>query len=715
MSLSSEDGFSDYDEMTLYEDLDLCNGNGFPSKIPPKPNKDNFEKDCHGKTINTQVTSWTISESVFGTGRNQVRRKTRRRVRCSKKSRQKETLLANNTEEFCDNGMDLKEAFSSYKETSNNFSSSRTNIFDNLEKALRTETFPNIVTPKQINFKITNKTCDLKNFQENCEITEACSHDKQFRQIPSNLDISCIHTEQSDDNSLLYESYSIFKKNNNNEQTKSNEHDANKAKYAKADYILSENKEDERSVTVNGTEITTKVKTDIQVNTETRIDGNCPQENERFDFASQSKLEPFQSIQKTGKPLSRPRKKKYPRKKKDEHISYTCDHCFKQFKTKEGMKNHYATHTGSTTYNCNECGKLFTSKAALKYHKASKHFADLNNTCKVCNKLFNHPRALKIHIMRTHNNNHLRYKCDTCGRDFAVLHNLKMHIMYGHHDLFGDSPVNETECTTCGKILSSVVTLKLHKQIHEGNQGHVCDLCGALFSRKTDKDRHRMTHTGEKPYKCDQCDYACIRPGDFNRHRLRHNDQSGGQKRYTCPFCDKTLVRKNEMAGHIGKHIDSMTSDDKESHIACTLCNLVLQSRCELIFHVKRFHDKQGLMKMKVFECQICNTCQGSKFMLEKHMLKEHHQLGLSYSCDICGLKVISISSLSRHKKRAHSPDEFPCPVCGKLFKHKSNLKDHVRFVHEKIKKYECSSCGLKFSECRYLRKHEQKHQLNIE
>ena len=130
---------------------------------------------------------------------------------------------------------------------------------------------------------------------------------------------------------------------------------------------------------------------------------------------------------------------------------------------------------------------------------------------------------------------------------------------------------------------------------------------------------------------------------------------------------------------------------------------------------MKRFHDKQGLMKKKVFECQICNTCQGSSFLLEKHMLKEHNQLGLSYSCDICGLKVISKSSLNRHKKRAHSPDEFPCPVCGKHFKHKSNLKDHVRLVHEKIKKYECSLCGLKFSEGRYLKTHEQKHQLNIE
>ena len=262
-----------------------------------------------------------------------------------------------------------------------------------------------------------------------------------------------------------------------------------------------------------------------------------------------------------------------------------------------------------------------------------------------------------------------------------------MHIMYAHRDLFGDSPVNEMECTTCGKILSSVVNLRLHMQIHEGNQGHVCDLCGALFSRKTDRDRHRMTHTGEKPYKCDLCDYACIQPGEFNRHKLKHSDQSGGQGRYTCPFREKKLVSKTEMAGHIGKHIDDAKPGDKESHVACTFCNLVLKSRSELLFHVKRFHDKQGLMKKKVFECSTCKTCQGTKRRLYNHMIKEHNQSFPSYSCEVCGSKFQHIGNLKRHKKCVHSTGVFPCHICGKVFKHESYTKDHIKCVHEKIKK----------------------------
>ena len=117
-----------------------------------------------------------------------------------------------------------------------------------------------------------------------------------------------------------------------------------------------------------------------------------------------------------------------------------------------------------------------------------------------------------------------------------------------------------------------------------------------------------------------------------------------------------------------------------------------------------------------MFECQICNTCQGSKYMFEKHMFKEHNEAILSYSCGICDLKFQNLSNLNKHKKFVHSTGAFPCPVCGKVFKHESYTKEHVRRVHETTKKrYECSSCGLKFSERRYLRKHEKKHQMNIE
>ena len=725
MSFSSDDDLSDYDEMTLYEELKFKDDNAFPLKITSEPSKDKIEEYRYNKDA-TQLTNSSIPNSLFAIGENQVGRKKNRQIHCKQKPIQKSKAFTNHTGELSDKVLDLKGALSSNKATLNVVSCFGTNIFDNLERITLSGGLPSDILPrsnslKNIDMKTTkrNKTNCLNDFQDSYDRTEPYSYSKSSYQSPNDRHVHCTPKEQprtkrsrayntdSDPKPNLIQN-SRLKMESNNEQCKGNGSDANEAKLAEAICMLSEKNEFERNAIVNDTETTEILKTDFHVNTEASIESSCLEENERLDVASQRDDAPTCPwVQKADERL-----RVSLRKKNDIRSSYKCDRCFKEFKTERSLKRHYELHISGKTYKCADCGMAFTRPSVLEYHIISKHSLEFKYKCDVCHKPYKHAKALKIH-MDTHKN--IRYKCDTCGKDFSVLHSLKMHIMCGHRDLFGDSPVNEMECTICGKILSSVVNLRLHKQIHDGNQGHVCDLCGALFSRKTDKDRHRMTHTGEKPYKCDLCDYACIQPGEFNRHKLKHSDQSGGQGRYSCPFCEKKLVSKTEMAGHIGKHIDDVKSGDKESHVSCTLCNLVLKSRSELIFHVRRLHDKQGLMKKKVFECQICNTCQGSKFMLNKHMLKEHNTSGISYSCDICGLKVLSISSLNKHKKRAHSSDEFPCPVCGKLFKHKSNLKDHVRLVHEKIRKYQCSLCGLKFSERRYLRKHEQKHQLNIE
>ena len=725
MSFSSDDDLSDYDEMTLYKELKFKDDNAFPSKITSEPSKDKIEKDRYNKDA-TQLTNSSIPDSFFAIGENQVGRKKDRQIHCRQKPMQKSKAFTNHTGVLSDKVLDLKGALSSNEATWNVVSCFGTNIFDRVERipssgGLPSDVSPSSISLKDINMKITegNITDVLNDFQDSYDSTEAYSHSRSYYESPNDRHVLCTQNEKprskrsrsdntdSDPKPKLIQNR-LLKMKRNNEQCKGNVSDANEAKLAETICMLSEKKEYERNDIVNDTETTEVTETDIHVNTEDCIESSCLEENEIDDVASQRDDAPTcLLVQKADKRL-----RVLLRKKNVIRSSYKCDRCFKEFKTEQSLKCHYELHISGKTYKCADCGMAFTRPSVLEYHIISKHSMEFNYKCDVCHKPYKHAKALKIH-MNTHKN--IRYKCDTCGKDFSVLHTLKMHIMCGHRDLFGDSPINEMECTICGKVLSSVVNLRLHMQIHEGNQEHVCDLCGALFSRKTDRDRHRMTHTGEKPYKCDQCDYACIQPGEFKRHKLKHSDQSAGQGRYTCPFCDKTLVRKNEMAGHIGKHIDDVKSDDKESHIACTLCNLVLKSRSELIFHVKRFHDKQGSMKKKVFECQICNTCQKSKFSLEKHMVNEHNQSFLSYTCDICGLKIISVHNLNRHKKYVHSTDDFPCPICQKRFKNACYLKDHVRLVHEKIKKYECSTCGSKFSERRYLRKHEQKHQLNIE
>lgn len=71
--------------------------------------------------------------------------------------------------------------------------------------------------------------------------------------------------------------------------------------------------------------------------------------------------------------------------------------CDKGFVTKEQLKNHETTHTKARKYKCDQCGKAFAVKSALTTHITAVH------------------KEKKTH------------KCDTCGKAFADSSNLSKH------------------------------------------------------------------------------------------------------------------------------------------------------------------------------------------------------------------------------------------------------------------------------------------------
>ena len=54
----------------------------------------------------------------------------------------------------------------------------------------------------------------------------------------------------------------------------------------------------------------------------------------------------------------------------------------------------------------------------------------------------------------------------------------------------------------------------------------------------------------------------------------------------------------------------------------------------------------------------------------------------------------------SRAKEKAetiNSSEKTECGICGKVFKGKKSLRDHISVVHEGNKPYECSICDKSF------------------
>ena len=71
--------------------------------------------------------------------------------------------------------------------------------------------------------------------------------------------------------------------------------------------------------------------------------------------------------------------------------------CDKGFVTKEQLKNHETTHTKSRKYKCDQCGKAFAVKSALTTHITAVHEEKKIHSCDICGKAFADSSNLSKH------------------------------------------------------------------------------------------------------------------------------------------------------------------------------------------------------------------------------------------------------------------------------------------------------------------------------
>ena len=76
-------------------------------------------------------------------------------------------------------------------------------------------------------------------------------------------------------------------------------------------------------------------------------------------------------------------------------------------------------------------------------------------------------------------------------------------------------------CLVCDKMYTSRYNIRMHMNLHSGNNVHKCAFCGRNFAHKHVYESHVRTHTGERPFACGKCDRRFGDRSNCSSHRKR--------------------------------------------------------------------------------------------------------------------------------------------------------------------------------------------------
>ncbi|VUZ42883.1 unnamed protein product [Hymenolepis diminuta] len=107
--------------------------------------------------------------------------------------------------------------------------------------------------------------------------------------------------------------------------------------------------------------------------------------------------------------------------------------------------------------------------------------------------------------------------------------------------------------------------------------------------------------------------------------------------------------------------------------------------------HISCVHEEA-----EPYACEICGKTFKQKYYLKEHISCVHE--AISFKCSHCEKSLASKKSLNNHIARFHNSEvkPFSCEECGKLFALSIDVRKHVDWVHKGVRK---SSVMLK----RYL------------
>lgn len=232
--------------------------------------------------------------------------------------------------------------------------------------------------------------------------------------------------------------------------------------------------------------------------------------------------------------------------------------------------------------------------------------------------------------------------------------------------------IRDYECQeeNCSMSFSSHQALFMHKNIyHRHKYARSCQLCKKNFHTKSYYDTHMRAKHGGKRRLCFNAKFGLI----------NSIFPTIGERTYFCDFPD---------------------------------CTKAFFSSSELNLHRKRVHSEP-------VSCPVCQKSFACEYAVKKHM--KYHQekkfvcSEINHEGKICGKKFVENHFLNSHIKVAHrNIREFVCKECGICYASSTDLRSHMKNIHEKMR-IKCEFCGSLMGSKSYYRKHILLHHKNLD
>ena len=264
-----------------------------------------------------------------------------------------------------------------------------------------------------------------------------------------------------------------------------------------------------------------------------------------------------------------------------------CKECKHMFANKKNFDRHLRKDKCKQT--CSFCGKIFLYGMKAHYLNHLKlHNKQKDYKCDICGKTFAMMNYLTRHIKR--HEEPVTSVCDQCGLTFKCTFSLRNHISIKHNKNYRSKPLENRQkyqCPICLKMFVTPSRVSFHiRSIHDEDKTkkYSCSVCQKKFEFKSKLKEHEFVHTSARVHKCHQCSAAFKTQLSLKGHIKRHT----GKYNYFCQFCGKGFYAPREVRDHENTHTG-------QKPYKCELCDYRCACKKNIGIHMKRVHRKRWL------------------------------------------------------------------------------------------------------------------------